>query len=152
MMERRATFDTPTGPVTVTETDGAISAIRWGGHGADRSAVLDAAGVELAEYFAGARTAFNLPLAWPANPFRRRFLETLAAIPYGETRTYGDIAAGLGISPQAAGQACGANPIPIVIPCHRVLAATGLGGFSGGTGVETKVALLRLERAAGLLI
>ena len=74
------------------------------------------------------------------------------AIPLGETRTYGDLAIELGQAPQTVGQACGANPIPVVIPCHRVLSANGLGGFSGAGGVETKVALLRHERAASLLI
>ena len=75
----------------------------------------------------------------------------MLAIPAGETRTYGQIAKAIGgDSPQAVGQACGANPIPIIIPCHRVLAAGGApGGYSGGTpemgGLETKAALLKLE-------
>ena len=76
----------------------------------------------------------------------------MAAIPHGETRTYGDLARDLGAPAQAVGQACGANPVPILIPCHRVLGRNGLGGFSAPGGVETKVALLRLEGAAGLLI
>ncbi|MDE3120913.1 MAG: methylated-DNA--[protein]-cysteine S-methyltransferase, partial [Paracoccaceae bacterium] len=92
------------------------------------------------------------PLAPKVTGFQRDFLDLLRAIPYGETRTYGEIARDLGVSAQAIGQACGANPIPIFIPCHRVLAASGLGGFSGGAGVETKVALLKREGAAGLLI
>ena len=73
-------------------------------------------------------------------------------IPFGETRTYGDLARDLDTPAQAIGQACGGNPIPLVIPCHRVLAARSLGGFSGGAGIETKVALLKHEGAAGLLI
>ncbi len=84
------------------------------------------------------------------SPDLHRFLEALSAIPYGETRTYGDLARALGIPPQASGQACGANPIAILIPCHRVLAADGLGGYSGEGGIETKIALLRLEGAASL--
>ncbi|MGB4829380.1 MAG: MGMT family protein, partial [Paracoccaceae bacterium] len=76
----------------------------------------------------------------------------MAAIPYGETRTYGQIAHAVGAPAQAVGQACGANPIPILIPCHRVLGGNTLGGFSAPGGVETKVALLRHEGAAGLLI
>lgn len=76
----------------------------------------------------------------------------MSAIPYGETVTYGDIAKELGLPPQAVGQACGANSIPIVIPCHRVVGADGLGGFSARGGVETKVALLRHEGAYALLI
>ncbi len=76
----------------------------------------------------------------------------MSAIPFGETRTYGELAQQLGVPAQAIGQACGGNPIPILIPCHRVLGANGLGGYSGDGGVETKVWLLRHERAAGLLI
>jgi methylated-DNA-[protein]-cysteine S-methyltransferase len=76
----------------------------------------------------------------------------MSAIPLGETRTYGDLARELGAAAQPVGNACGANPIPVIIPCHRVLGANGLGGFSGSGGVETKVALLRHEGAAGLLI
>ena len=74
------------------------------------------------------------------------------AIRFGETRTYGQIARQLGATAQAVGQACGANPIPILIPCHRVIGADGLGGYSGAHGVETKMALLRHEGAAGLLL
>jgi O-6-methylguanine DNA methyltransferase len=76
----------------------------------------------------------------------------MAAIPFGHTRSYGDLAREIGAPAQAIGQACGANPIPILIPCHRVLAANGLGGFSAKGGVESKVFLLRLEGAASLLI
>ncbi|MEM6587696.1 MAG: MGMT family protein [Pseudomonadota bacterium] len=66
--------------------------------------------------------------------------------------TYGDIASRVGLPAQAVGAACGGNPIPVIIPCHRVLGADNLGGFSGGVGIETKVWLLRHEGAAGLLI
>lgn len=146
------TFDTPTGPITVTEEDGAIIRLRWGGQGADSSDLLATAGRQLAEYFAGTRKDFDLPLRPRGNDFQQRFYAILCAIPFGETRTYGEIAAEMGASAQAIGQACGANPIPVFIPCHRVLGANGLGGFSGGTGIETKVELLKLEGAAGLLI
>ena len=76
----------------------------------------------------------------------------MLAIPYGQTQTYGDLSKQLGAPAQAIGQACGGNTLPIFIPCHRILAANGLGGYSGAGGVETKVALLRLEGAASLLI
>lgn len=76
----------------------------------------------------------------------------MQAIPYGETRTYGELASDLNNQPQPVGNACGNNSIPIVIPCHRVVGATGLGGFSAPGGIETKVALLRHEDAYGLLI
>jgi methylated-DNA-[protein]-cysteine S-methyltransferase len=75
----------------------------------------------------------------------------MRAIPYGSTRSYADLARDLDSAPRAIGGACGANPIPVIIPCHRVLAAGGrLGGYSGGEGAATKVALLRLEGALAL--
>nr|WP_281493251.1 methylated-DNA--[protein]-cysteine S-methyltransferase [Yoonia sp. F2084L] len=107
---------------------------------------------ELAAYFAGDLQQFETPVAPRGNAFQQRFYAALCAIPYGETRTYGDLAKELDVSAQAIGQACGANPIAILIPCHRVLAANGLGGYSGAGGIEAKVALLKLEGAAGLLI
>ena len=76
----------------------------------------------------------------------------MRAIPFGETVTYGDIARALGAPAQAVGQACGGNPIAIIIPCHRVLGSGGLGGFSGAGGVETKVALLRHEGGYPFLV
>ena len=106
---------------------------------------------QLAEYFAGERQVFDLPLDW-GQGLHERVRRAMAGIPFGETRTYGDIARAVGAPAQAVGQACGANPIPILIPCHRVLGARTLGGFSAPGGVETKVALLRHEGAAGLLI
>ncbi|WP_372674439.1 methylated-DNA--[protein]-cysteine S-methyltransferase, partial [Aquicoccus sp.] len=106
----------------------------------------------LAAYFDGSRFSFELPLRVEGSAFQRAVCNAMLAIPPGETRTYGDIARDLEHPAQAVGQACGANPIPVIIPCHRVLAANGLGGFSGGVGVEIKVWLLRHEGAAGLLI
>jgi methylated-DNA-[protein]-cysteine S-methyltransferase len=84
--------------------------------------------------------------------FQRDVCDAMSAIPFGYTRTYGEIAKDLGVPAQAVGQACGGNPIAVIIPCHRVMGAKGLTGFSGAGGVETKVALLRHEGAAGLLI
>jgi len=148
-----ACVDSPVGRLTLTETDVAITALEWRDEDAPpASGLLKRATGELAAYFAGELTRFTLPLAPRGSEFQQGFYRALCAIPYGETRTYGDLAAELGVSAQAIGQACGANPIPILIPCHRVLSSTGLGGFSGAGGVETKVALLRLEGAASLLI
>jgi methylated-DNA-[protein]-cysteine S-methyltransferase len=107
---------------------------------------------ELSEYFAGQRTTFTVPIQPPAIGLAARVLGALQAIPFGETRTYGDLAQDLGAPAQAIGQACGANTVPILIPCHRVLGANSLGGFSAPGGVEAKVWLLRHEGAAGLLI
>ena len=142
------------GDLTVFAEGGAIRRLDWTRR--DDSdplpSHLAAARDQLEEYFSGDRTAFDLPLSPRGSDFQRAFYAALCAIPYGETRTYGDLAAELGVSAQAIGQACGANPIPILIPCHRVLGADGLGGYSGAGGVETKVALLKLEGAASLLI
>ena len=146
------TTETPVGALTLTEEAGAITHVAWGAGGIDRTPLLLAASAQLAEYFAGRRTAFDLPLAPRGSEVLLAFLTALRAIPPGETRTYGELARPLGITAQEAGQLCGANPIPLLIPCHRVLAADGLGGYSGAGGIETKVALLKLEGAAGLLI
>lgn len=103
---------------------------------------------QLTEYFQGSRREFDLPLAPQASPFQSRVLDALLAIPYGETRSYKDIAVTLG-DPQAVravGSANGSNPLPIVIPCHRVIGSDGsLTGFGGG--LAAKRFLLDLERA-----
>lgn len=148
----RLTVPTPTGPVTLTEEAGAITAVDWGGCGSDHTSLLDRAAAQMAAYFADPANGFDVPLRVKGSGFQRAVCDAMRAIPVGHTRTYGEIAGDLNAPPQAVGQACGGNPIPIIIPCHRVLAATGLGGFSGAGGVETKVALLRHEGAAGLLI
>ncbi len=146
------TVETPTGPVILTEEDSAIVGCEWGRGGTETSAVLARAARQLNEYFKEERKAFDLPLQVNGSEFQQRVCEAMLAIPFGQTRTYGEIAADLGVPAQAVGQGCGGNPIPILIPCHRVLGANGLGGFSGRGGVETKVLLLRHEKAAGLLI
>ena len=146
------TADSPLGPITIAEEDGAITTLKWGSGATDHTPLLDEAHRQLAKYFDGEITEFDLPLAPKVSPTQQRFLDALAAIPYGETKTYGNIAKETGLSAQAAGRACGANPIAIVIPCHRVIGTGNLGGFSASGGVETKVALLKLEGAASLLI
>lgn len=147
-----AGIKSPFGPLVLTAEAGSVVGLRWGQSSEPPRGVLIDAALQLAEYFAGQRQVFDLPLAPGGSTFQRAFYDALLAIPFGETRTYGDLAKDLGVSAQAIGQACGANPIPILIPCHRVLGAQGLGGFSGGTGVETKVDLLRHEGGGGLLI
>jgi methylated-DNA-[protein]-cysteine S-methyltransferase len=107
---------------------------------------LDAALTQLREYFSGARRSFDLPLDVRGTVFQKAAWDEIARIPYGATTTYGEIARRIG-KPQAAravGAANGANPLPIIIPCHRVLGANGsLTGYGGG--LEMKAALLRLE-------
>ena len=139
---------TPIGEVTVSEEDGAIVALDWG-RGRDQACtpLLLEAVTQLQDYFDGTRAEFTLPLAPWGTPFQQRVWAALRAIPPGETRSYGDLALALGSSARAVGQANGANPIPILIPCHRVLAAAGaLGGYSGGEGPSTKLWLLEHER------
>ncbi|MFL4470456.1 methylated-DNA--[protein]-cysteine S-methyltransferase [Tateyamaria armeniaca] len=146
-------IDTQFGALTFGEEDGAIVRLTWGTSGrADSSDVLDAAADQLAAYAAGTREVFDLPLRVAGSQVQRDVCAAMSAIPFGHTCTYGDIAKQLGIPAQVVGQACGGNPIPIIIPCHRVMGAKGLTGFSGAGGVETKVALLRHEGAGGFLI
>ncbi|MBO9444309.1 methylated-DNA--[protein]-cysteine S-methyltransferase [Ruegeria sp. R14_0] len=145
--------ETQFGRLGVEETDGAITRLVWNGRNeGPTTPLLQEAAAQLTAYDQGRLDAFDLPYQVDGSEFQRQVCDLMYAIPLGETRTYGDIAKELGQPPQPVGQACGANPIPVIIPCHRVLSANGLGGFSGEGGVETKVALLRHERAAGLLI
>ncbi|MDX1785941.1 MAG: methylated-DNA--[protein]-cysteine S-methyltransferase [Roseovarius sp.] len=147
------TVSTPIGPMTVVSDAGCITAIDWRQtHANDSTPELEEARRQLTAYFAGSLTEFDLPLRIDASGFQRDVCDQIAAIPHGETRTYGQIAKALGAPAQAVGSGCGGNPIPVIIPCHRVLGANGLGGFSAKGGVETKVWLLRHEGAAGLLI
>lgn len=146
------TVNTPTGAMRITERGGAIVRMEWGQGGLDETPLLSEAARQLTEYFAGTREQFDLPLQVDGSDFQRAVCEAMIAIPYGYTRTYGEIAEALGVPAQAVGQACGGNPIPVVIPCHRVMGAKGLTGFSGAGGVETKVTLLRLEGAGGFLL
>ncbi|KIC15499.1 methylated-DNA--[protein]-cysteine S-methyltransferase [Leisingera sp. ANG-DT] len=147
-----ASLETPVGPLSVAERDGAIVRLDWTAEASGQSALLTQALDQLRAYFAGELTVFDLPLQVDGSDFQRAVCDAMLAIPFGETRTYGDIAKQLGAPPQPVGNACGGNPIPVIIPCHRVLGASGLGGFSGKGGVETKVALLKHEGAASLLI
>ena len=148
-----ATFQSPVGALRITAHDGAITAVDWGRASTeDSTPELDEALRQLGAYFDGTLVQFDLPLRVEGTDFQRDVCDQIAAIPYGETRTYGDISRALGVPAQAVGGGCGGNPIPVIIPCHRVLGTNGLGGFSGAGGVETKVWLLRHEGAAGLLI
>lgn len=148
--------DSPIGPLSVRVDDaGRLCGLDFGA----RSGCSDPAGAtlgvqrQLAEYFAGERKAFDLPIAWPrGTAFQIAVWEQLRRIPYGETRSYGQIAAAIGrpSACRAVGAANGANPIAIVVPCHRVIGAGGgLTGFGGGLPI--KRALLDLERSPARL-
>lgn len=141
------TIETPVGALTLTASADAVTAVRFGAEGArDASALLDAAEAQLREYFARTRRTFDLPLDPRGTAFELRVWAVLCTIPYGETRSYGAIAAAIG-SPRAAravGMANHRNPLPILIPCHRVIGADGsLTGYAGG--LEAKRRLLALE-------
>ncbi len=141
---------TPIGDITVFEEDGGIVALEWGWAGVQNgSPLLHRARDQLDAYFDGDLKAFDLPLALSVapggTPYRRKVWQALCDIPYGETRSYIDIARVAGGSPRSVGQANGSNPIPIIVPCHRVVATTHLGGYSGAGGLDTKRWLLALE-------
>jgi len=150
------TMASPVGPLLLAASDTALVAIEFRENrhpvrrGADwregDSAVLRQAESELQEYFAGTRRVFDLPLAPRGTAFQRQVWNALAHIPYGRTWSYRDLAHHLGkpAATRAVGAANGRNPLPIVLPCHRVIGADGsLTGFGGG--LETKAFLLRLE-------
>jgi methylated-DNA-[protein]-cysteine S-methyltransferase len=114
--------------------------------GRGETPVLRTALAQLREYFAGKRRDFDVPVGPAGTLFQQRVWHLVATIPYGETVSYGSIAAQLGSSPRAVGAAVGANPIPIIIPCHRVIGAdNSLTGYGGG--LRMKIWLLRHERA-----
>jgi methylated-DNA-[protein]-cysteine S-methyltransferase len=152
-----ATLPSPVGTLTLVASDAGLVAILWENDRPDRVAlgttrddpdhpVLTAAAAQLGEYFAGTRTRFDLPLDFRGTDFQKAVWAELLAIPFGETRSYGAIAARLGRpgASRAVGAANGRNPISIIAPCHRVIGASGaLTGFAGG--LEAKAFLLRLE-------
>jgi methylated-DNA-[protein]-cysteine S-methyltransferase len=151
-----ASLHTPVGPVSVGCSPAGVAGVRFGRPPADAAygALAGAARDQLAEYFRGQRRAFDLPVDWSATSgSQRRVLKVLAeSVGYGETISYGALARTAGLvstddvpPARAVGKIMGSNPIPIIVPCHRVLASNGLGGFSGGTGLEVKRWLLVLE-------
>ncbi|SDR91132.1 methylated-DNA--[protein]-cysteine S-methyltransferase [Agrococcus carbonis] len=153
-------IDSPIGPLTLVRGDAGLTGLYMPDHSPapdearfgdrDDAAFTDAV-QQLGEYWAGERTAFDLPLAGMGTPFQQRVWAALRAIPYGETRTYGWIAEQLGqpTAVRAVGLANGRNPLSIVVPCHRVVGASGaLTGYAGG--VERKRFLLDHERGAAL--
>ncbi len=138
---------TPVGDLSLSEEDGALVALDWGwGSVQSATPLLCHARDQLQAFFDGTLLAFDIPLAPTGTPYRRRIWQALCAIPAGETRTYGQLAAQAGGSARSVGMAMATNPIPIVIPCHRVVGSTGPGGYSGGDGLPTKQFLLALER------
>jgi methylated-DNA-[protein]-cysteine S-methyltransferase len=141
-------ISSPVGKLVLDEDEGAIVAIRWSDQpSGNGSPLLAEAARQLDAYFAGKLSEFDLPLRPAGSDFENRVWVAMQDIPYGETRCYGDLAAATHSAPRAVGRACGKNPIPIVIPCHRVLGKGWLGGYSGSGGLKTKQTLLTLEGA-----
>jgi methylated-DNA-[protein]-cysteine S-methyltransferase len=155
-------LDTPVGEVSVGCSAAGVAQVRFGPPAARGSATLDRvpgdlpeqARRQLGEYFCGQRRDFDLLVDWSATSgVQRHVLEVLAdSVGYGQTTSYGALASRAGlvadadvVPARAVGKIMGSNPIPVIVPCHRVLASDGLGGYSGGTGIEVKRWLLILE-------
>lgn len=150
------TVETPVGLLTLFATEKGLCRLIWGKAKTDGSSMqtdrcqkhLDQAEEELKAYFEGGQKAFKTLLDVEGSAFMKSVLHKVAKIPAGRVETYGDIANKLGTAPRAIGRAVGANPLPIFIPCHRVVGANGaMTGFSGGSGVPTKEWLLKHESA-----
>lgn len=137
----------PVGDLTLFEDDNAIIALEWGwGSLQIPSPLLLRAKAALDDYFDGkAPLPQDLPLNPHGTAYQQRVWEALRTIPHGQTCSYAEIAAQAGGSPRSVGGANAKNPIPILIPCHRVCSTSGLGGYSGGDGLATKQMLLKLE-------
>jgi methylated-DNA-[protein]-cysteine S-methyltransferase len=146
-------LNSPLGALTLTDEDGVLVSVDWGwGMSNEETPLLCEARDQIEAYFDRKLTAFDLPLRPWGTPFRQRVWQAMQAIPYGQTLSYGALAQQLGTSPRAVGGACANNPLPLVIPCHRVvgLANGGLGHYSGPEGpddLDSKGFLLRLEKA-----
>lgn len=153
-----ATCDTPVGVLGMVGGPAGLRSLGWrmqpGAASPAPDPTLARVHAQLEEYFAGDRHGFDLPIAWPElSPNTRAVLTALQEIPYGETITYGQLAArsGTGLPARAVGAVMAANPVPIVIPCHRVVASDGLGGYSGGErGRELPTKLWLLEHEGAL--
>lgn len=152
-MVHTALLDSPIGRLVIQGTPSAVTSIDWIERelevGAPPKSPVATALDQLEDYFQGRLTRFDVPLAPKGSPFQARVWGALSAIPFGETASYGEIARLIGSTARPVGMACGANPIPIIIPCHRVIAASGkLTGYSGGEGIKTKQTLLELENGS----
>jgi len=142
-------LNSPVGAITVFAFEDQIVALDWGFvEDVESTALLEEAKKQLAAYFSGTLDRFDLPLAPDGTDFQKTVWQAMCDIPMGRTATYKELAETAG-SPkafQSVGTACGLNPIPIIIPCHRVLASNNKpGGYSGQGGLETKRALLKIE-------
>ena len=133
-------ISSPLGPLTLVEEDGFVVQVSWGARSrGEPTPTLESAAAELRAYFASMRDRFDAPVAPSGTDLEREVWAVMCRIPRGQLRTYGDVAKKLGVTAQEIGEACGRNPIPVIIPCHRIVAASGkLGGYSGKGSVATK--------------
>lgn len=140
---------TPVIDITISELEGSIVSLDWGWSPFQvPSPLLQEAKAQLDAYFDGDLKDFDLPLDANGTVHQNKVWKAMQRVPYGATSTYGDLAKSIGSSGQAVGGACGRNPIPILIPCHRIVGSNGkFGGYSGDGGLYTKRALLVLEGA-----
>ena len=144
-------IESPVGRLALEADDDCVTSVRWASPGerarpAAPNPVLKEATRQLDRYFGRKLRRFDLPLAAHGTDHQKRVWAMMREIPFGETATYGGMARALGSGPRAVGTACGRNPLPIIVPCHRVLASGGKeGGYSGGRGLPTKHQLLALE-------
>jgi len=143
-------FNTPLGSLTVSEDAGYIVALDWGwGRDNHETPLLREARAQVNAYFDKTLFVFDLPINPDGTAYQKRVWEEIRRIPYGTTASYGGIAQALTSGPRAVGGACGRNPIPLIVPCHRILASQGrIGGYSAIDGLDTKRALLALEGIA----
>jgi methylated-DNA-[protein]-cysteine S-methyltransferase len=141
-------FLSPIGSLVLREKQGALVALGWGTvERHEETPLLREARRQLAAYFAGRLKKFELPLVLSGSRFQQAVWQAMLAIPHGSVRSYGEVAAELRAAARAVGGACGKNPLPIIVPCHRIVAAnSALGGYSGAGGVATKRFLLELEQ------
>ena len=136
----------PFGALTFSEDDGAIVAVDWGwGRDQEETPLLVQAREQMYEYLDGERQAFDLPTRPAGSAYQKRVWATFASIPCGQTWTYSAVAHRAGGSARTVSEAARRNPLPIVIPCHRAVAARGPGSYSEGQGLDTKRYLIQLE-------
>ena len=147
MIMPQISYNSPVGPLSIFQEDDAIVALDWGWPPSEEpTPLLEQARDQMAAYFNRSLKRFDLPLKPYGTPYQLKVWAALADIPLGQTMTYAAFAAKLGTGPRAVGTALGRNPLPILIPCHRVIGTGGgLGGYSGWDGVETKRFLLNME-------
>lgn len=140
-------FHSPVGELSIAEDNGFIVSVDWGwGSIQEETPLLREAKKQFDAYFDGQLKLFDLPTNPFGTQYQLKVWKALQAIPFGETRSYQELAQIVGGSPRSIGGANGANPIPLIIPCHRVIGKGSLGGYSGGEGIETKEYLLNMEK------